>query len=156
VIWTMQHAGAVPAIDLVDDTFVVAPTDRLAELVADPLRWRRWWPDLRLTRTRDRGLKGQQWRVDGPLVGTAEIWLEPWQDGVIVHFYLRCDLAHVPQGAPERADRERRRRAQEWKRAVHGLKDQLELGRQPGTARVRTDAERADDTSGGTDTSDGT
>ena len=126
----MHHAGRVPAIDLVDDTFVVAPVEQLAAVVADPASWRRWWPDLRLTTTRDRGPKGRQWRVDGALVGTAEVWLEPWGDGVLVHFYLRCE-----PGASQRADRELRRRAQAWKRAVHALKDDLERGRRPGEPR---------------------
>ena len=119
----MRDAGGVPTIDLVDDTFVVASPERVAQVVADPGRWGSWWPDLRLTTTRDRGVKGRQWRVDGALAGTAEIWLEPWRDGVIVHFYLRCDPAD-PARAPER---ERRRRAQAWKRVVHALKDALQV-----------------------------
>lgn len=146
-VLVVQHAGAVPLIDLVDDTFVVAPADRLAGEVADPQRWRAWWPDLHLTRTRDRGVKGQQWRVDGALVGTAEIWLEPWGDGVLVHFYLRCDL---PSGARGRPEHERRRRAQDWKRVIHALKDQLERGRLPGTAGVKPSLDRADDIFDGT------
>lgn len=141
----MQHIGAVPAIDLVDDTFVVAAPELVAGVVADPRRWAGWWPDLRLTVTRDRGRKGQQWRVDGPLTGTAEIWLEPWGDGVLVHHFLRCDLtagaggsgSRVPAASGSRAaDRERRRRAQDWKHAVHRLKDELEAGRRPGQPRV--------------------
>lgn len=113
----------MPAIDLADDTFVIAAPDQVAALVADPQRWRAWWPDLQLTTTRDRGVKGRQWRVQGALVGTAELWLEPWRDGVIVHCYLRCE----PTQAAVDVDRERRRRAQSWKRAVHALKDALEV-----------------------------
>lgn len=116
------------AVDLVDDVFVVAAPVMAARAVADPCRWRRWWPDLRLTVTRDRGVKGQQWAVGGALVGTAEIWLEPWGDGVLVHHYLRAD---PPVVRPERwLRRERRRRALSWKRSVHALKDELESGRQ--------------------------
>jgi hypothetical protein len=142
----------VPAIDLVDDTFVVASPRRVADVVADPGRWVLWWPDLRLTRTRDRGLKGQQWRVDGPLAGTAEIWLEPWGDGVLVHWYLRCDAVDrggAGAGAPGRVDRERRRRAQDWKRVVHALKDELEAGREPGTGALKAVGAAADDTADG-------
>ncbi len=130
-VW-VGHAGAVALIDLADDTFVAAPPGRVAGVVADPARWAGWWPDLRLTTTRDRGAKGRQWLVDGALVGTAEVWLEPWGDGVLVHCYLRAD----PAGAdvpPRRLERERRVRAQEWKRVVHALKDELEHGRRPGT-----------------------
>ncbi len=131
----MRDAGAVPAIDLVDDTFVVASPDVVAAVVADPERWRSWWPDLQLTTTRDRGRKGHQWRVEGPLVGTAEIWLEPWGDGVLVHFYLRCD----PGDRPLVVERERRRRAQAWKRVVHALKDALEVKSGAGRADVPRD-----------------
>ena len=131
---------AVPAIDLVDDTFVSAAPRLVAELVADPASWALWWPDLQLTTTRDRGLKGRQWRVGGALRGTGEIWLEPWRDGVLVHFYLRAEPAAVTAGwTPAAMGRERRRRAQQWKRAVHALKDSLERGRQPGEAAAPTD-----------------
>lgn len=116
------------AVDLADDVFVVVSPAVMARAVADPGRWRGWWPDLHLTVTRDRGIKGQQWAVQGALVGTAEIWLEPWGDGVLVHQYLRVD---PPAPRPQRwLRRERRRRALSWKRAVHTLKDEMESGRQ--------------------------
>ena len=79
-----------------------ARPDVVAQLVADPQRWTVWWPDLRLTTTRDRGRKGRQWAVEGALAGTAEIWLEPWWDGVILHYYLRADPAGRPRGAGSR------------------------------------------------------
>ncbi|GAB3596754.1 hypothetical protein GCM10027446_23980 [Angustibacter peucedani] len=125
-------------IDLVDDTFVAADPAAVAAVVADERRWARWWPDLALTTTRDRGPKGRQWRVDGALVGTAEVWLEPWGDGVLVHCFLRLDPAPAPApgegpAAWRWAARERAARAQAWKRVVHGLKDDLEHGRRPGT-----------------------
>ncbi|HET8614055.1 MAG TPA: polyketide cyclase / dehydrase and lipid transport [Actinomycetales bacterium] len=115
-------------VDLVDDTFVACDPAVVARLVAEPGRWQRWWPGLRLTTTRDRGLKGRQWAVQGALVGTAEIWLEPWWDGVLVHFYLR--------GESREHDRARQAWAQEWKRHVHALKDELESGRAPGGLSV--------------------
>lgn len=125
----------MPAIDLVDDTFVVAPPEQVAAVVADPQRWRAWWPDLRLTTTRDRGLKGRQWRVDGALVGTAEVWLEPWGDGVVVHWFLRCE----PTDPRVAVGPERRRRVQAWKRVVHALKDGLEVKAGAGAADVHRD-----------------
>jgi hypothetical protein len=136
----MAHAGPVPTIDLVDDTFVSADPRLVAELVADPASWAHWWPDLQLATTRDRGPKGRQWRVGGALRGTAEIWLEPWRDGVLVHFYLRAEpSAVVARWTPAAVGRERRRRAQQWKRAVHELKDTLERGRRPGEAAAPTE-----------------
>lgn len=135
----MGHPLCMPLVDVVDDTFVVVHPSVLAAVVADPRRPARWWPDLALTTTRDRGTKGRQWRVDdggAGLVGSAEVWLEPWGDGVVVHLFLRLDpvrAAHVEGAALQRwASAERRRRAQSWKRSVHALKDELEAGRAPG------------------------
>jgi hypothetical protein len=126
------------AVDVADDTYLACPPELVAPLLGDPLRWAGWWPDLRLTTTRDRGLKGRQWAVAGRLTGTAEIWLEPWWDGVVLHFYLRADPpGDSAGGAGGRAgDRERARRAQQWKTHVHRLKDELERGRRPGEPSV--------------------
>jgi hypothetical protein len=132
----VRHARAVPAqpvVDLVDDTFVACAPSVCARVIADPSRWRAWWPTLRLTTTRDRGLKGQQWAVQGELVGTAEIWLEPWWDGTVVHFYLRADPSRAP-GQPDAGSPSAW--AQRWKRHAHALKDELEHGRDPGGPAV--------------------
>ncbi len=112
--------------DLADDTFLAVPPREVARAVHDPVRWRRWWPDLVLTLTLDRRLEGLHWEVSGALRGTAEIWLEPFGDGTLVHFYLRAGLA----------DRARGERTRAWKRCVHALKDELERGRAPGTPAV--------------------
>jgi hypothetical protein len=127
------------SIDLADDTFVAAAPALVAAAVHEPARWRAWWPDLELAVTRDRGGKGIQWTVVGGLVGTAEIWLEPYADGVLLHLYLRADPTRSgtrtePAPAASRsAARLRRRRSRAWKRSVHALKDELEAGRPPGT-----------------------
>jgi hypothetical protein len=136
---TVQDRTASPEVDLVDDTYVACAPDVVAQVVADERRWHVWWPDLHLTTTRDRGPKGRQWAVRGALLGTMEIWLEPWWDGVIPHLYLRADPARLSV-RPRRADddahaagwaaRERQRRAQQWKRHVHRLKDELEDARE--------------------------
>src|SRR5437879_1970874 len=85
------QAGAVTQLDLVDETFVVASPAELARLVRNPARWRQWWPDLDLSVFQDRGEQGIRWNVRGALAGSMEVWLEPSGDGVIVHYYLRCD-----------------------------------------------------------------
>jgi hypothetical protein len=130
-------SSSAPVVDVVDDTYLVCPPESVAPLVGDPQRWAVWWPDLRLTTTRDRGLKGRQWTVQGKLTGTAEIWLEPWWDGVVLHFYLRADPTPVPvrradaggeRLAEHASTREHRRRVQRWKTQVHRLKDELEAG----------------------------
>lgn len=130
-------------VELVDETFIAAPPQVLAPVVADPARWRQWWPDLDLTVFMDRGLAGQRWSMVGALVGSCEIWLEPALDGTTVHYYLRgaptaesdptaaVELPDTPAGW-RRADRFRRERALAWKRHIWALKDELEGARRPG------------------------
>lgn len=122
------HPGAVH-LELSDQTFVAVDPAAVAAVVGDPRRWPQWWPDLELEVTRDRGGKGRQWVLTGTIGGTAEIYLEPWHDGTVVHLFLRLDLS---AGSTD-AGRERERRALAWKRTVHRLKDELEAGRAPGT-----------------------
>lgn len=119
-----------PPVDLVDETFIVAERALLAGRISDPALWRQWWPDLRLTVVTDRGLDGIRWSVAGALSGTAEIWLEPWQDGVIVHWFLRAQALVGRDG-----ERIRHRYATAFKRRIHALKDDLERGRPAGLPR---------------------
>jgi hypothetical protein len=126
----------MPLVDIIDDTYVAADPSTVARHVTDPAQWRRWWPDLRLSVSENRGEKGVRWRVSGALAGTSEIWLEPWADGVLVHFYLRADpVARLPRRpGPRRRHlaRVRRRLVLAWKRDVNALKDAVEDGRPPG------------------------
>lgn len=131
-------------IDLVDETFIVAPPARLAAIVADRERWRAWWPDLHLDVFMDRGEQGLRWTITGALVGSAEVWLEPFGDGAIVHYYLRADPT-VPRSSTEArqlpdsprgrraADRLRRSHALAWKTTVWALKAELEAEREAGS-----------------------
>jgi hypothetical protein len=132
-------------LDIADDTFLVAALQDVATAVMDPASWRTWWPDLELRVTRDRGVKGRQWAVGGTLTGSMEIWLEPWGDGVLLHWYLR---AEPDRPRTRRTDRMRERRVRAWKAHVHALKDRLEHGREPGsprsTERVKDPAKPAD------------
>lgn len=140
--------GSVVSIDLVDETFIAAPPDLLAPIVADPLRWARWWPDLQLTVFMDRGVAGLRWSVTGALVGSSEIWLEPLGDGTMLHYYLRADetvarsstqaVAREPGPAAWRHwSRVRAAHAKAWKACVWALKDEVEGDRRPGTAAVQ-------------------
>jgi hypothetical protein len=129
----------VPTVDLIDETYLVVAATVLADVVHDPNRWRAWWPDFVLTVFMDRGTDGIRWSVSGSLVGSAELWLEEYGDGVLLHYYLRVDPAG---GAPpagrsgaRRADRLRRQYALTWKRQVNALKDELEGGRGAGEPR---------------------
>ena len=119
-------------LDLVDETFVVADPARVAAAVRDPARWQRWWPDLRLGVFQDRGDAGVRWNVRGALVGSMEVWLEPWGDGVLLHHYVRCD----PPGGGPVGPRERRRRERHAKAVFWALKDELEGDRRAGEPRA--------------------
>lgn len=134
----------MPQVDLADDTFVVADPRRVADVVADPARWARWWPELELTVFQDRGEKGIRWTATGALVGSCEIWVEPWGDGAIVHYYLRADP--TCRGSATRArtlsHRQRivvtRRWAMRARATMNCLKDVLEGGRLAGHSRALT------------------
>ncbi len=130
-------------VDLVDETFIVVQPQVLAGVVADPASWVRWWPDLRLTVFMDRGVNGQRWSMTGALVGSLEIWIEPFADGCIVHHYLRgepSDDGLTPAPWPDTpkgwraAAKERARRATAWKRTVWELKREVEQQRPAGAA----------------------
>ncbi|MFT3715484.1 MAG: hypothetical protein QM774_05915 [Gordonia sp. (in: high G+C Gram-positive bacteria)] len=89
----------VTSIQVADETFVAAAPACAADIIGDPARWRRWWPDLRLDVVEDRGDAGVRWSVAGPLTGTMEIWCEPVLDGFVLHYYL-----HAEPSAPLPAD----------------------------------------------------
>ncbi len=136
-----------PQIHLIDETWIDAPPDTVSVAVSDPANWRRWWPSLYLTVTRDRGVKGIQWaaisRGDAAnprpeLRGTVEIWLEPVRSGVILHHYLRLDAEPGPLSR-RAAQRLTARQARHAKQVFWQLKDELEarLPDAPGAGRVR-------------------
>lgn len=122
-----------PAIDIADESFVVAQPAVLASRFADPRLWHEWWSGLRLAVVRDRGVKGVRWTVAGALTGSAEIWLEPWRDGTIVHWFLRADPTRreAPRGSV-RAERITRHYVVDYKRRLNRLKDELERDRPVG------------------------
>jgi hypothetical protein len=122
----------VPQVDVIDETFLVAAPEVVGALLRDPDRCRRWWPDLRLSVFADRGAEGVRWNVRGALVGSMEVWLEAFGDGVIAHYYLRADPAAGPYDDARRAVREVHRRQRHTKRVFWRLKDELEAGRAPG------------------------
>ena len=132
-------------IHLIDQTWIDAPVRTVSAVVADCANWRRWWPGLDLTVTRDRKDKGVQWSarsrpVTGrsglrwfgrpvvELVGTVEIWLEPHRDGVILHHFIRLDP--VGDRLSDRAAAAcTRRLTRHAKRVFWQLKDELEAAR---------------------------
>ncbi len=123
----------MPAVDLIDETFIVASPRAVSAVAHDPQRWRTWWPDLELTVFMDRADHGIRWSVSGEFVGSNELWLEPVGDGTLVHYFLRVDLAAGVLAARPAA-RLRRTRTLAWKRWVNALKDELEGDRAPGSS----------------------
>lgn len=127
----------MPALELVDETFIVASPASLAGLVHDQCRWREWWPDLVLTTFMDRGDLGIRWSAVGPTwIGSIEVWLEPMAGGVLVHHYQRLDPAHVRALTCRDLERARVSRARSWKGHIFALKDALEGDRRPGEQPV--------------------
>jgi hypothetical protein len=125
-------------VDVIDETFLVAAPATVAATLRDPERCRAWWPDLRLSVFADRGDEGVRWNVRGALVGSMEVWLEAYADGVIAHYYLRADPAGAPYATARRAVAEVQRRQQAAKAVFWRLKDELEGGRRPGVPRETT------------------
>ena len=127
----------MPLVDLIDETFLVAPPAAVAVRLGDPGLWQRCWPEVELAVYQDRGLAGLRWTVSGELSGTAEVWLEPFRDGVVVHCYLRADPVRSgrARGQRRRAAALRRRYSESIKRHLNSVKDELERGRAPGTGR---------------------
>jgi hypothetical protein len=122
-----------PQVHLIDETWIDAPPATVSAVVREPANWPSWWPYLRLTVTRDRGLKGMQFAADPApadgwpaLAGTVEIWLEPFKSGVILHHFLRLTAAGG-EPLPDRVARRLTRRAG-WhaKQVFWQLKDGLE------------------------------
>jgi hypothetical protein len=160
------QAGRVAALDVIDETFVLAGRGEVAAAFADPREWTRFWPDLDLTVFADRGEAGIRWSVTGRWVGSAEVWCEPIvlgpsgpstpgpstadpsaagaEEGTLLHWFLRVDPAPGPEGAPARRAlrgrwgpaREALRRQRAAKAIAFGLKDALERGRRPGEPAV--------------------
>ena len=125
----------MPSVDVVDETFLAVPPERVAAEFAPP-RWGALWPDLRLQVVTDRGVQGFRWTVTGALVGSMEVWLEPVLDGTVLHYFLRADPAG-PDGAPapapwRRGMAEANRRQRAAKAIAFACKERLEAGRAPG------------------------
>jgi hypothetical protein len=123
-----------PQIHLIDETWIDAPVDKLAAVVANPDRWWLWWPTLDLTVARDRGGKGIQWvavsraGVRPKLSGTVEIWLEPLRSGAVLHHFVRLDPIEAGQLSRRSRLVTTRRLAWHAKRVFWALKDELESG----------------------------
>jgi hypothetical protein len=132
----------MPQVDLVEETFIAAAPALVEARIREPEFTARLWPDLRLAVQADRGVEGLRWTASGALVGSTEIWLQAYRDGVLVHTYLRCDPTRsgrpteAVQVSQRAATRELHKRAKYAKRVLWELKDSVEAGRRPGEPAV--------------------
>lgn len=143
----------VTSIQVADETFVAAAPSLVAAVVGDRANWRRWWPDLDLTVTQDRGEQGVRWGVGGPVTGTMEIWCEPVLDGFVLHYFLHAEpTTTLPGDDRDRWDRlaeQNRDRRAVGKMMSFEVKDRLEAGRIVGGPAITDDVTVDDATSPG-------
>ena len=124
------------SIQVADETFVAADGDTVGATIADPARWRQWWPDLQLQVVEARGAQGVRWTVAGPLTGTMEIWLQPVLDGVKLHYFLHAEPSGVAAWQLAKLDLAKvtHRRRVAGKRMAFEVKAELERNRPVGVA----------------------
>jgi hypothetical protein len=129
---------AVHSVQIADETYVAADPARIGAAVGDRSSWRRWWPDLRLEVTQDRGPQGVRWTVAGPLTGTMEIWLEPMLGGALLHYFLHADPSGMApaQLAKLNLAKMTHRRRVAGKRMAFEVKTTLESSRPVGVSPV--------------------
>ncbi|MFT4043624.1 MAG: hypothetical protein QM673_10725 [Gordonia sp. (in: high G+C Gram-positive bacteria)] len=124
------------SIQVADEMFVAAAPELAADVVGDRGSWRRWWPDLRLDVTEDRGIAGVRWKVAGELDGTMEIWCEPVLDGFVLHYFLHAEPAARSEQTIESLAALNHRFRVRGKKVSFEIKDRLESGRDIGDRAV--------------------
>jgi hypothetical protein len=133
----------VPHVDLIEETFLAVAPELVSAAIREPEFVAALWPDLNLTVFMDRGPDGVRWAATGALVGSVEVWLEPFADGVMAHTFVRADLSRKGSATEPVADlhwrkavAEHQRRARRAKTVWWSVKDRLEAGRAPGEPAV--------------------
>ena len=120
----------MPSLDISCDDLVVADPAYVAERLGADTLWREWWPELTLTPAERRGLEGVRWAVTGAAIGTAEWWLEPVRDGVVVHWYLRVDP--TKSAGQRRLRKLKEQYVARYRNRIWRFKDEVESGRAAG------------------------
>jgi hypothetical protein len=122
----------VPEIDVVDDTWIGVGPTVLGPIVGDAANWPRWWPELTVTVQQRRGVKGMRWLVPsgrgGTVTGSMEMWLQPVDDGTVVHYFLRLDGKARPLRGRERERLQHEYRVR-MKAILFALADRVDPGR---------------------------
>jgi hypothetical protein len=125
---------AVHSVQIADQTYVAADPARIGAAVGDPANWRRWWPDLLLEVTEERGSQGVRWKVAGPLTGTMEIWLEPMLGGALLHYFLHAEPSGVTATKLAKLAKMTHRRRVAGKKMAFEVKMTLERSRPVGVS----------------------
>ncbi|HEY8302207.1 MAG TPA: polyketide cyclase / dehydrase and lipid transport [Jatrophihabitans sp.] len=122
----------MPEVDVVDDTWIGVPAHLLGCIVGDPANWHVWWPELTVVVQERRGAKGMRWQVpsgrDGAVTGSMEIWLEPADDGTVVHYFARFSGARRPLRPRERVRLQHEYRIR-MKQVLFAMADRVDPGR---------------------------
>ncbi len=137
----MCEAYEVSTIQVADVAFVAAGPGRVAAALAGERRWRRWFPDLLLSITDDRGKRGLRWKVEGALTGTSEMWIEPALDGVLLHYFLHAEPLRPM--APEEVAAQTRDRRLSGRSAMLDAKFTAEQGRALGEPALSDEPDTA-------------
>lgn len=129
-------------MDLIEETFLAVAPDLVSAAIRNPEFTTGLWPDLTLSVFADRGADGVRWAASGALVGSVEVWLEPFADGVVAHTFVRADVTRRGSSTEpaeldwRKAAAEHQRRARQAKAVWWTIKDRLEAGREPGEPAV--------------------
>lgn len=123
-------------LDIIDEMFVVADPLAVRAVVCAPATWQSWFPGLTLTINSDRGARGVRWQMSGELSGTAEVWLEEYGDGTIVHTYLRAEQGSRGRKGWRLESWIRRHYSLPLKGHLLAVKDEMEHGRPLGEPRI--------------------
>ena len=132
----MRGDGQRELVHVADETWIAAPPAVVGEAVADPQVWERFWPGLAPRLVEARGVEGVRLAVEEPpgerrrgWSGTAELYVHPEFEGVLLFQFLRMDPAPGRRVGAREARRERERRSATGLRASWALKDELERHR---------------------------
>ena len=131
----------MPLFDLSDQSYVRVPPTAVRADPAGPVSLSAWVPALGLETVADRDDEGVLWRAQAVTGagrsavrwrGTAEVWLEPWHDGTVVHLYVRLDPLASPVPA-RRVERMRSSLVRRWKQRMQAWRWAVDGDRVAGT-----------------------
>ncbi|MHA3704505.1 polyketide cyclase / dehydrase and lipid transport [Jatrophihabitans sp. YIM 134969] len=129
----LRGEGQRELVHVADETWIAAPPARVGQAVADPAVWEAFWPGLAPRLVEARGVEGVRLAVEEPpgerhhgWHGTAELYVHPEFEGVLLFQFLRLDPAPGRRVPAREVRREQARRSATGLAASWALKDRLE------------------------------